>query len=173
MMGGQLAEARIDVPGGWYAERRTGTSAVFVGPDNFSRISFTAAPTLASPEACGGIFDREIQESVDALGKSSPTKARLISREAEQPSGVRVKAVLSPENLPERVQLGRVVCRSGAVAVVNCSYGSAREATHGRACQRVIESLSVAEPAERQLPPVLQPTVVPASSAGDAGPKSL
>lgn len=137
LAGGRLTEARIEVPEGWYRERQTGSQASFVGPDYFSRILFFASQVPA--EGCQALAEDAVGKAGDGMG--TRPRAKLVSR-TQAESGVSFTFRHSPENAPERVALGRAACGDGALFLVSCTFGAARQAELQPVCQKVVDSLA-------------------------------
>src|SRR5687768_10009844 len=102
--GGQKAQAKLEVPAGWYQESKKPTQAEFVGPDNFSRLSISASATQVNAEGCIALSAQRMNELAESLAKraSSPDEKPEVLERATTEDVVDLKLRLKGRNAPER-----------------------------------------------------------------------
>lgn len=164
LLGGTEATASIQVPSNWHQQVRKSDRAVFIGPDNFSRIYFTSLESLTPATECDALLRRSIESFKAEHSRGLPVELELT------PAGglpqlaydFRMNVPGNPPGPTDRVFTGRALCGDGGIGLVACAVGKNRVGTLGKTCDEVVSSLTLEQAAPAAIAAPAQPEPAPA-----------
>lgn len=159
---GLLVFARIQPAAGWQKQPDRVERGVFnyLAPDNYSRFWFGAQPVVFGETDCGKYaletthdvaytFEKRLRKFERTEGRSTDTQVitEQVEPNATEPGSVafRLRVVDLKQNAPDRIVLGRTLCRPNGLAVASCTLSSKHLDLFSPACTAMLASLDISD----------------------------